>query len=148
MCPHGVVSSNRGPSRDAGAIDLAEKTVPILDDTSMQVPLQITFRNLPASPPLTERIRAKVDKLEAMGRRIVSCAVTVDSRHRHQHQGREFTVRIDLRVPGREIVVTRDHHEDVYVALRDAFEVATRETEDQTRIVRGEVKLHANSRGG
>ena len=106
----------------------------------MQVPLQITLRNLPASPALTERIRAKVEKLEAMGRRIVSCSVTVDARHRHQHQGREFTVRVDLRVPGHEIVVTRDHHEDVYVALRDAFDIAVRETEEQTqdRAGRGE----------
>jgi ribosomal subunit interface protein len=111
----------------------------------MQVPLQITLRNLPASPALTERIRAKVEKLEAMGRRIVSCSVTVDARHRHQHQGREFTVRVDLRVPGHEIVVTRDHHEDVYVALRDAFDIAVRETEEQTRIVRGEVKRHADA---
>lgn len=109
----------------------------------MQVPLQITLRNLPASPALTDKIRARVSKLETMGRRIMSCSVTVDAGHRHQRQGREFTVRIDLRVPGREIVVTRDHHEDVYVALRDAFDIATRETEEQTEIVRGHVKLHA-----
>ncbi|GIK88065.1 MAG: hypothetical protein BroJett026_35460 [Betaproteobacteria bacterium] len=113
----------------------------------MQVPLQITLRNMPPSPALTERIKAKVAKLEALGRRIVGCAVTVDARHRHQQQGREFTVRIDLRVPGREIVVTREHHEDVYVALRDAFDVAVRETDEQTRIVRGEVKAHAGAGG-
>lgn len=109
----------------------------------MQVPLQITLRNIPPSPALTEKIRAKVDKLEALGRRVVGCSVTVDARHRHHAQGREFTVRIDLRVPGREIVVTRDHHEDVYVALRDAFDVAVRESAEQTEIVRGRVKQHA-----
>jgi ribosomal subunit interface protein len=113
----------------------------------MQVPLQITLRNIPASPALTEKIRDRVAKLEALGRRLVSCAVTVDAPHRHSQQGREFTVRIDLRVPGREIAVTRDHHEDVYVALHDAFDVAVRETDERTQVVRGRVKAHAKAQG-
>jgi len=112
----------------------------------MQVPLQITLRNLPASPALTEKICARLAKLEALGRHIVGCTVTVDARHRHSRQGREYTVRIDLRVPGREIAVTRDHHEDVYVALHQAFDVAVRETEEQTQVVRGNVKVHAPRR--
>lgn len=112
----------------------------------MQVPLQITLRNIASSPALTEKIRDRVAKLEALGRPIVSCTVTVDARHRHSQQGREFTVRLDLRVPGREIAVTRDHHEDVYVALREAFDVAVRETDEQTDVVRGYVKTHAKAR--
>lgn len=112
----------------------------------MQVPLQITLRNIPASPALTERIRDHVAKLEALGRRLVSCTVTVDAPHRHSQQGREFTVRLAMRVPGREIAVTRDHHEDVYVALREAFDIAVRETDDRTQIVRGRVKSHATTR--
>jgi ribosome-associated translation inhibitor RaiA len=42
-------------------------------------------------------------------------------------------VRIDLKVPGKEIVVNRDHDEDIYVALRDAFDVARRQLEDHAR---------------
>lgn len=113
----------------------------------MQVPLQITLRNLPASPALTDKIRTRVAKLEALGRRIVSCSVTVDASHKHQQQGREFSVHIDLRVPGHEIAVTRDHHEDVYVALREAFDAVTRKAEEQTEIVRGHVKTHESDRG-
>ena len=109
----------------------------------MQVPLQITLRNLSPSSALTERIRRKVAKLEALGRHVIGCSVTVDAPHRHSDKGRQFSVRLDLRVPGREIVVTREHHEDVYIALRDAFDVAARETEAQTRIVRGKVKARA-----
>jgi ribosomal subunit interface protein len=111
----------------------------------MQVPLQITLRNIPSSPALTEKIRDRVAKLEALGRHVVSCTVTVDARHRHSQQGREFTVRLDLRVPGREIAVTRDHHEDVYVALREAFDVAVREIDECTEVVRGRVKVHAKA---
>jgi ribosomal subunit interface protein len=112
----------------------------------MQVPLQITLRNLPHSDALEARIRKKAEKLEAFCQQIVSCNVTVESGHRHHRQGREFAVRIDIRVPGHEMVVTRDHDEDVYVALRDAFDVAMRQLDEQSRIVRGEVKTHKAAR--
>jgi len=54
----------------------------------------------------------------------MSCRVVVEIPHKHHHQGKQFNVRIDIGVPGDEIVINRDHHEDVYVALRDAFDAA------------------------
>jgi ribosomal subunit interface protein len=109
----------------------------------MQVPLKITLRNLPQTPALEELIRRKAEKLDAFRPGITSCVVTVEAPHRHQRQGREFTVRIDLHVPGRDIVITRDHDEDVYVALREAFDIAVRQIDEHARVVRGEVKAHA-----
>jgi ribosomal subunit interface protein len=106
----------------------------------MQVPLQLTLRNLSHSDALEQRIRQKIDKLEALSHRITSFAVTVESRHRHQQQGREFAVSLDVRLPGREIVVNREHDEDVYVALRDAFDALRRQLDELARIQRGEVK--------
>jgi len=63
--------------------------------------------------------------------------------HKHHQQGKQFNVRIDIGVPGSEIVVNRDHAEDVYVALRDAFDAAKRQLEDYARKMRGDVKTHA-----
>jgi ribosomal subunit interface protein len=108
----------------------------------MQVPLQIVVRSTPHSPALDARIREKALKLEEFAPRIISCRVTVEEGSKHRHQGRQFSVRIDLRVPGREIAVTREHHEDVYVALRDAFDSAKRQLEDVVREMRGDVKAH------
>jgi cold shock CspA family protein len=51
-------------------------------------------------------------------------------------------VKVDLRVPGREIVASADHGEDVYVALRDAFDAAKRQLEETVRVRRGDVKAH------
>jgi hypothetical protein len=50
-------------------------------------------------------------------------------------------------VPGKDVVVDRagslDHaHEDVYVAIRDAFDAAARRLEDHARKMRGDVKNH------
>ena len=93
----------------------------------MDIPLQVTFRDLPHSPALDERIREKAARLHALSDRITRCRVTLERRHRRQHQGGEYNVRIDVHVPEREIVVNQEHDEDVYVALRDAFEAAERQ---------------------
>ncbi|HYA21018.1 MAG TPA: HPF/RaiA family ribosome-associated protein [Burkholderiales bacterium] len=108
----------------------------------MQVPLQITFRNFPRSDAVEARIREKVAKLEEFYSRITSCRVVVEQRDRHHHQGKQFTVRLDIRVPGHELAIDRDHHEDIYVAVRDAFDAAARKLEDVARVQRGDVKAH------
>jgi len=108
----------------------------------MQLPLQITYRDIPRSDALDARIRDKAAKLEAFHPHVTSCRIVVEERHRHKHQGKQFTVSIDLRVPGHEVFVNRDHHEDVYVALRDAFSAAGRKLEDLAREQRGDVKTH------
>jgi ribosomal subunit interface protein len=109
----------------------------------MQSPLQITIRDMEHSDALETHIRDKVAKLDEFSSHIVSCRVVVEIPHKHQHQGKQFNVRIDIGVPGSEIVVNRDHAEDVYIALRDAFDAAKRQLEDYARKIRGDVKTHA-----
>jgi len=108
----------------------------------MQTPLQITVRGTDHSEALETHIRDKVDKLEEFFDQITSCHVVVELPHKHHQQGKQFNVRIDIGVPGSEIVVNRDHAEDVYVALRDAFDAAKRQIEDYSRKIRGDVKTH------
>lgn len=108
----------------------------------MQSPLQITVRDIPHSDALDAHIREKVEKLEQFYPHIIGCRVVVEMPEKHKHQGRRFNVRIDLTVPGGELAVNRDFNEDIYVALRDAFDAARRRLEDYGRIQRGEVKAH------
>ena len=96
----------------------------------MQVPLQITVRDMPHSEALDARIRDKAAKLGEFHPNITSCRVAVEELHKHQQQGRQFQVSVDVRVPGREIVANRAQDEDVYVALRDAFDAATRQLQE------------------
>jgi ribosomal subunit interface protein len=108
----------------------------------MQVPLQITIRHMAHSPTLDARIREDAIRLEEFYRGIISCHVVVEEQGRHQQQGRWFNVRIVVSVPGHELIVNRDHDEDVYVALRDAFASLTRRLEDVARRQHGQVKTH------
>jgi ribosomal subunit interface protein len=99
----------------------------------MKTPLQITFRDMEHSDALETHIRDKAHKLEQYFADIVSCRVVVEQLAKHSQQGKPFNVRIDLGVPGKEIVVDRQASEDAYVALRDAFDAAKRQLEDYAR---------------
>lgn len=113
----------------------------------MQEPLRIAFRNLEAPAAIEEEIRKRVDELEEFFNRIIACNVVVEEHHRHHRQGGLYHVRIDLVVPEREIVVRREPpehhaHEDLHVAIRDAFDAAQRQLQDHAREMRGDIKTH------
>ncbi len=113
----------------------------------MQIPLQITFRGIPKSEAVEARIREKVSKLERFHSNIMSCRVAVEAEHQHHHQGNQYHIRIDITTPRKELVVSREHHdkqayEDIYVAIRDAFNAAARQLENYARVRRGDVKHH------
>ncbi|HVB48491.1 MAG TPA: HPF/RaiA family ribosome-associated protein [Burkholderiales bacterium] len=114
----------------------------------MQTPLQITFRHLPRSDALEARIRERATALEEFFPHIVSCRVVVEEESRHKQQGRMLTVRVDLHLPGHELAVNREHDQDPFVAVRDAFDALRRQLEDQARVMRGDVKDHAPEQHG
>lgn len=111
----------------------------------MQIPLQITIADAERSEALETRIREKAKKLDEFFEHIISCRVRVEVPHKHHHQGKQYKVHIDIGVPGGEIVINHDLAEDVYVAVRDAFDAAKRRLEDYARKIRGDVKSHARS---
>jgi ribosomal subunit interface protein len=98
---------------------------------------------MPHSDALDARIREKAAKLAEFHPNITSCRVTVDETAKHHRQGWHFNVSIDVRVPGKEIVVHKGNQEDVYVALRDAFEATKRQVDEYLKVKRGFVKTHA-----
>ncbi|HET9579134.1 MAG TPA: HPF/RaiA family ribosome-associated protein [Usitatibacter sp.] len=101
----------------------------------MQVPLQITFRNIDRSDALETRIRADASKLERFHPRITRCRVTIEETLRHHSQGRQFAVAIEVRVPGKDLSALKDD-EDVYVAVRDGFVAMRRQLEDLAKETR------------
>jgi ribosomal subunit interface protein len=109
----------------------------------MKVVPQVIFRGMAPSEAIEASVRERVDKLERFCANIMSCRVNVELLQKHRHQGRPFGVRIDLTVPGHELVVSRIHVEDFQVALRDAFDDMKRQIEDAVRHDRGQQKEHA-----
>lgn len=116
----------------------------------MQVPLEISFHNMDASPAVESEIRERVAKLDKMYPRLVGCRVAVELLHRQHRKGNVFDVHIELRVPGSELVVSREPHRakeryanpDVRTSLRDAFRAAEAQLKDFKAQQRGDVKTH------
>jgi ribosome-associated translation inhibitor RaiA len=77
----------------------------------MAVQPQIAYRDVEPSPALERLIQAETTKLERFFHGIVSCRVLVElSNRRHKH-GSPYNVRLDLSLPGAELVV--NHSDDV-----------------------------------
>ena len=131
----------------------------------MRLPVQISWRDMAPSKAVGTKIREEVAKLEEFYDRITSCRVMVEIPHRYQNGKYQFHIRIDLTVPGAEIVVNheptlhsslqrlngeeraKEHelsapHKDVYVAIRDAFKTARRKLQAYAHRRNGAVKHH------
>jgi len=116
----------------------------------MQVPLQITFRHMEPSNAVEARIRERCHKLEQYAEHVICCRVTIEAPRRPHHKDGLYTVTIDITLPGEKQMASRHldqhhEHEDVYVAIRDAFEAARRQLEDYVRRRRTDTKPHASN---
>jgi cold shock CspA family protein/ribosome-associated translation inhibitor RaiA len=114
----------------------------------MQVPLQIAFEHIGHSDALEAAVRKEAQRIERFYDRITSARVVIARpQHRH-HRGDTYCVRIHIAVPaGKHIDVTRDpamtgRHEDIHVTIRDAFDAAGQQLQDQVRNLSGEIKAH------
>ena len=119
----------------------------------MELPVQITFRDMDHSDALEAYVRQRVSKLETLSARITGCHVAVESPHRHKQSGRQYRVRVDLTVPGGELVVSNAQGDDVanqdaYAAIDEAFDEAKRRLREAVDVRRGDVKSHEHALHG
>lgn len=131
----------------------------------MKLPVQITFRNTPSSPVVEEWICEEVDKLETFYEHPIGCRIAVEVPHRHHRRGSPYHIRIEIAIPGGEIVVNRapnrvkylresgesmvrkhleldPEHKNLRLAINEAFRAAGRRLSEYARRQRGEVKTH------
>jgi cold shock CspA family protein/ribosome-associated translation inhibitor RaiA len=129
----------------------------------MQITPTITFRGMDHAPALEGEILARIKKLETYCRSIIGCRVLIEFAERHHETGNRYHVRIDLTVPGDEIVVaheaslhataqdvdllkaTKEDEPDperkhARVAIHQAFDIARRRLQDYARRQRRSVK--------
>lgn len=117
----------------------------------MQVPLEISYHNIPKSQAAEDEIRAHVADLEEIYDRITACHVRVDQRADNAKHTIPPVVRIELQIPGHNNVVVA--HEpghlqrkfqapDLSNAINEAFRIAERRLNDlkETRKSNGRVQ--------
>lgn len=113
----------------------------------MDVPLELAFHNMEPSEAIEQKARARVERLHRYFSPINSVRVGIEVPHRSQAHALTYHVRIQVGVPGKELVVSRDPgdhnlHFDPLLAIRDSFDAMERQLEAHARKSRGEVKRH------
>ncbi len=102
-------------------------------------PVQISFHGLEPSEALTELVEKRAQKLVRFNDRLIRCRVAIEAPHHHHQHGNHYRVRIELTVPGDEVIVShappaRLLDEDAYRAINHAFDSVRRQlTEDGDR---------------
>lgn len=93
---------------------------------------QVVFHNIDQSAALVDNVNKRIEKLQRYSNDIIGGRVVLDSPHNNHHKGKVFSVAVELHTSGKEIVVKqgqhdKPEHEDIYVAVRDAFNAAERQ---------------------
>lgn len=104
----------------------------------MQEPLEIAFHQIEPSEAMEALIRERVAKLDKLYDRLIACRVSVEALHRQHRTGNIYEVHVVMKVPGKDLVVSREPHHakekyaspDVYTSIRDAFEAAERQLKE------------------
>ena len=92
---------------------------------------QVVFRNIDHSPAVEEAVHKRLEKLGRYCDEIQSLKVTLETPHNNHHKGKVYHVGVEALIPNHDLVVTHDQHdnhshEDIYVAIRDAFNAIER----------------------
>jgi len=107
----------------------------------MELPLTITAQDITLPETIEKTVREKASKLEKFYDRLIGCHVRISGPSRHHKNGGLFEVSIDLSVPGSELVVNHKAHEDLSVAIRQAFTAARRRLDEFAKLHREELRV-------
>lgn len=105
----------------------------------METLVKVTFHQIDHSNAVEMVIRKKAEQLKKVLPRLTSISVLLEPAfYRHRH-GNQYKVKIQILVPGGEVVVDRagkgdESHENIYAAIRDAFAAAKRRLEDYANV--------------
>jgi ribosome-associated translation inhibitor RaiA len=98
-----------------------------------EIEAEIIFRNMEPSEAVAGRVRERVRWLLKFAKRVTAARVRIEAPHRNHAKGKIYHVRLSFALPGQpDLVVSHepetDHaHEDIYIAIRDAFDAARRQ---------------------
>lgn len=109
------------------------------------IDLKIQYLGFAESNAVSAAVWDYVVNLEKFYSQIMSCHVIISNPPRKHQKGGIYHVKIRMHMAGADIIIDKEPganhaHEDVYVALRDAFDAAKRKVEDFARIRAGRVK--------
>ena len=112
---------------------------------------QIVFHNIEQSTSISDAVNKRISKLQRFCDRILTGRVVLDSPHNNHHKGKVYSVGLEIHTPSKEVRVNQEQHdnhahEDLYVAIRDAFNAAERQLKAIHKKHRTERNHHSSER--
>jgi len=95
--------------------------------------VDISLRGIEATDALERLIDEEARKLERVYERVRSCQVVAEALPRQKQRSAHVAVRLIIGLPGKEIVVNREHGADVRLAVSEAFAAAATQLKDHVR---------------
>jgi ribosomal subunit interface protein len=113
----------------------------------VQTEPEIAFQNVDHSDAIEARIRERINRIERHFGQITSFRAVVDAPHRRHRKGTRYAVRLEAHVPGTVLTIDRepgddDLHQDVFGAIRDAFDAMERKVKTWSQTHRGRPETH------
>ena len=97
---------------------------------------EICFRGMGSSDALAALVGKKALGLSKFHGGILACRAVIEARRA------AFHARVEVHVPGSEVIAGQALAEDAYLAVRAAFQAARRRLEDYVRVRHGFTKVH------
>jgi ribosome-associated translation inhibitor RaiA len=133
----------KGPNEFGQPSDLVDPDLEDTEETMEELPVnrpkpphpcQITFKGMDPSEAGRVEVRAWLEKLGALTTPMIGGQVVIEAVDEGRREDRRYHVRMELTMPEGVVVVGPEHpsngaHEDVYVAIRNAFRAARRQLE-------------------
>jgi len=109
---------------------------------------QIVFHNIDQSEALSDSVNKRIDKLRRFSSEIIGGRVVLDAPHNNHQKGKVYSVTLEVHTSNKQVVITQEQHdnhahEDLYVAIRDAFNAAERQLKSVDKKHRKEA-IHKN----
>jgi putative sigma-54 modulation protein len=125
----------------------------------MNAPVEVHFHGIQKSDAVEQRVRDKVAKLGKLSGRMTSCRVVLEATQRSALKPKVYCIKIEIGVPRQRPIVIRHERvgshasEELTLALREAFEVASRKLDgvaskrgQRSRLERGRRRPSAAAR--
>jgi len=117
----------------------------------MNQPIKIRLKDCRPTLAIKNKLFEHVQKLERHYSPLISCRIAIEKPHRSKIHGGVYQVTIHLTTPGKDLFAGKmadinPSHEDVYVAIRDAFDNIERQLATHFAQLRREIKIHEDNK--
>lgn len=118
----------------------------------MQVPLELSFNDIPRSDWIDDYVKDRVSRLEQLCDDLIACRVVIEREQHQKNKGNPYRTRVELTLPPKKDLIgdkqgtVEDPHVQLRPIIRKAFEAVEKQLKKEMQRRRGDIKHHEEPR--